>query len=107
MNTSPRFFRFWASRRRSAVLPTPQEERFGGPPVIVISDCVSGASPRRRSPSARPRAHARRHQPFRLLASCRRLSATQRRQRTSGRRRAPRPSFLAVRTARLYTPSAG
>jgi hypothetical protein len=38
MNTSPRFFQVLDVAPALGRLPTPQEERFGGPPVIVISD---------------------------------------------------------------------
>jgi hypothetical protein len=38
MNTSPRFFQVLGVAPALGRLPTPQEERFGGPPVIVISD---------------------------------------------------------------------
>jgi len=38
MNTSPRFFQVLGVAPALGRLPTPQEERFGGPAVIVISD---------------------------------------------------------------------
>jgi len=38
MNTSPRFFDVLGVTPAIGRLPTPQEERFGGPPVVVVSD---------------------------------------------------------------------
>jgi putative ABC transport system permease protein len=102
MNTSPRFFQVLGVTPALGRLPTPEEERFGGPPVLVVSDAFW----RRRlgaDPSVLGRA-------LRLGGISRPIVAVM-----PPSFRYPtaetdvwvptraQPSFLAVRTARLYT----
>ena len=102
MNTSPRFFQVLGVAPALGRLPTPQEERFGGPPVVVISDAFW-----RRRLGADPSALGRTltlggtsrsiigvmPPSFRYPTAATDVWSPTRAQ----------PSFLAVRTARLYT----
>jgi putative ABC transport system permease protein len=102
MNTSPRFFQVLGVAPALGRLPTPQEERFGGPPVIVISDAFwrrrFGADPsvlgRALTLGGTSRSIVGVMPPsFRYPTAATDVWSPTRAQ----------PSFLAVRTARLYT----
>jgi putative ABC transport system permease protein len=102
MNTSPRFFQVLDVAPALGRLPTPQEERFGGPPVIVISDAFwrrrFGADPsvlgRALTLGGTSRSIVGVMPPsFRYPTAATDVWSPTRAQ----------PSFLAVRTARLYT----
>ena len=102
MNTSPRFFEVFGVAPALGRLPTPQEERFGGPPVVVVSDAFwrrrLGADP---SVIGRPLTLGTTIRPiiavmppsFRYPTAATDVWVPTRAQ----------PMFLAVRTARLYT----
>ena len=102
MNTSPRFFQVLGVAPALGRLPAPQEERFGGPPVIVISDAFwrrrFGADPsvlgRALTLGGTSRSIVGVMPPsFRYPTAATDVWTPTRAQ----------PSFLAVRTARLYT----
>jgi putative ABC transport system permease protein len=102
MNTSPRFFQVLGVAPALGRLPTPKEERFGGPPVIVISDTFwrrrFGADPsvlgRALTLGGTSRSIVGVMPPsFRYPTAATDVWTPTRAQ----------PSFLAVRTARLYT----